>query len=114
MRAERTDLPQGTLDLLVLQTLSLEPTHGWGLTQRIEQMSGQTFLINQGSLYPALERLRRKGWIRDEWRITSNNRRARYYLLTAQGRRQLGVARGSWERSVRAIDGILNWAGELP
>jgi len=114
MATERTDLPQGTLDLLVLQTLSLEPTHGWGLTQRIEQMSGRAFLINQGSLYPALERLARKGWIRDEWRLTSNNRRARYYIPTAAGLRHLAVARGQWERSVRAIDGILNWAGELP
>lgn len=106
--------PPGTLDLVILQVLSLEPIHGWGLTHRIEQMSAHALLVNQGSLYPALERLKRKGWIRDEWRVTSNNRRARYYLLTAKGGRQLPAVRQDWERSVRVIDGILRWEGALP
>ncbi len=110
----RTDVLQGTLELLILKTLSLAPIHGWGLTQRIEQMSDQVFAINQGSLYPALERLKRKGWIRDEWRLTENNRRARYYTLTPAGRRQLSVERSLWERSAAAMTQILNWVGDLP
>lgn len=112
--AERSDLLQGTLELLVLKTLSLEPMHGWGITQRIEQMSRQVLSVNQGSLYPALERLKRKGWIRSEWRTTENNRRARYYELTAAGQRQLQVERAAWTRASTAVNVILDWVGAVP
>jgi PadR family transcriptional regulator, regulatory protein PadR len=109
--SERTDLLQGTLELLVLKTLSLEPMHGWGMTLRIQQMSRDVLQVNQGSLYPALERMKRKGWIRSDWRATENNRLARYYELTALGRRQLEVEREAWQRSSNAINWVLNWAG---
>jgi PadR family transcriptional regulator, regulatory protein PadR len=107
MTDARSELLQGTLELLVLKTLSLEAMHGWGIAQRIEMMSRDVFRVNQGSLYPALQRMLRKGWIRSEWRTTENNRRARYYLLTAAGRRQLDAERADWERSSAAIDHIL-------
>jgi len=110
MTDSRTDLVQGTLDLLVLSLLSREPLHGWGITQRIEERSGSVLCVNQGSLYPALERLQRKGQIRGEWRTTENNRRARYYSLTPAGRRRLDAERDAWRRSSSAIDGILAWA----
>jgi transcriptional regulator len=108
--AESSSLLQGTLELLVLKTLSLEPMHGWGIAQRIEQMSSEVFRVNQGSLYPALQRMKRKGWIRSEWRATENNRRARYYMLTAAGERQLGFERADWERSAGAVFRILDWS----
>jgi transcriptional regulator len=108
--AERSDLLQGTLELLILKTLSLDPIHGWGITLRIEQMSGSVLLVNQGSLYPALERLKRKGWIRSEWRTTENNRQARYYLLTAAGKRQLEIERAAWKRASAAVNAIVDWA----
>ena len=111
MVAGRTDVLQGTLELLVLRTLAVEPMHGWGMAQRIEQMSGEVFAIQQGTLYPALQRLKRKGWVRSEWRVTQNNRRARYYLLTDAGRLQLDRERAAWERTVNAVNGVLNWAG---
>jgi PadR family transcriptional regulator len=111
MAPDRTDLLQGTMDLLILKILSHEPMHGWGLTQRIEQISRNVLQVNQGSLYPALERLRRRGLIRSEWRLTENNRRARYYDLTAAGRKQLAVEREQWERSTQAVNWILDWAG---
>ncbi|HUE76311.1 MAG TPA: PadR family transcriptional regulator [Longimicrobiales bacterium] len=109
--AGSSNLLQGTLELLVLKTLSLEPMHGWGLAQRIQQMSRDVFQVNQGSLYPALQRMKRKGWIRSEWQATENNRRARYYMLTAAGERQLGAERVEWERSAGAVFRILDWAG---
>jgi transcriptional regulator len=108
----RADLLQGTLELLVLTILSKSPMHGWGITQRIEEHSRQVLIVNQGSLYPALERLKRKGWIQDEWQITENNRRARIYSLTAGGRRQLAIERGDWERSSAAVNWLLAWARE--
>ena len=111
MTAGRTDVLQGTLELLVLRTLALEPMHGWGLAQRIETMSGDVFAIQQGTLYPALQRLKRKGWVQSEWRITENNRRARYYFLTDVGRQQLATEREEWERIANAVNGVLNWAG---
>jgi transcriptional regulator len=107
MTIVRSDLLQGTLDMLVLKILSLEPLHGWGISERIEQMSGEVFQVNQGSLYPALRRLKRRGWITSEWRVTENNRRARYYALTALGRKQLGEERQAWARSSSAIERIL-------
>lgn len=111
MGDERSELLQGTLEMLVLKTLSVEPMHGWGITQRIEQISRQILQVNQGSLYPALERLRRKGWIRSEWRVTENNRRARYYELTPAGVKRLAVERAAWERSAAAVNWILGWSG---
>jgi transcriptional regulator len=98
---------QGTLEMLVLKTLSLEPLHGWGIAQRIQQISRDVFQVNQGSLYPALQRMKRKGWIRSRWRVTENNRRARYYELTASGRRQLGERTAEWERSSMAVNRVL-------
>lgn len=112
MTEARSDLVQGTLDLLVLSLLSREPLHGWGITRELEQRSGSVLCVNQGSLYPALERLQRRGLIRGEWRTTENNRRARYYALSAAGRRRLEAERDAWRRSVDAIDGILAWAAE--
>lgn len=93
--------------MLVLKTLALEPMHGWGVSERIRNISQDVFQVNQGSLYPALQRLKRKGWIRSQWRVTENNRRARYYTLTATGRRQLDAERREWERSVSAVNRIL-------
>ena len=87
MTESRSELLRGTLDMLVLKTLALEPMHGWGVSERIRQISQDVFQVNQGSLYPALQRLKRKGWIRSRWRVTESNRRARYYTLTAAGRR---------------------------
>ncbi|HSJ15030.1 MAG TPA: PadR family transcriptional regulator [Longimicrobiales bacterium] len=103
-------LLKGTLEMLVLKTLSLGPMHGWGIAQRIEQMSSDVFQVSQGSLYPALQRMKRKGWIRSEWRATENNRRARYYLLTPAGERQLGRERAGWERAAAGMKRVLNWA----
>ncbi len=113
MAAARSDLLQGTLDLLLLKILSLEPMHGWGITQRMEQMSGAVLLLNQGSLYPALERLQSQGWIRSDWQVTENNRRARYYALTAAGRRQLAVERAAWKRASTAVNAIVDWVGAV-
>ena len=89
MPRSRPDIVKGTLDMLVLNTLSNEPMHGWGITHRIQQMSKGVLQVNQGSLYPALHRLMKQGWIRPEWRTTENNRRARYYMLTRSGKKQL-------------------------
>lgn len=110
MSGERSDLLQGTLDLLVLRVLSLEPMHGWGIGERIQEMSDEVFQVNQGSLYPALQRMRRKGWIRAEWRRTENNRRARYYSLTAVGERRLAVEVEGWRRASGAVERILSEA----
>ena len=104
---EPTELLQGTLELLVLKALSLEPIHGWGIGNRIGQMSKEVFFVAQGSLYPALQRMLRKGSIRAEWRVTENNRRARYYLITPAGRRQLDAEIDSWRRASDAVNGIL-------
>lgn len=109
--ANQADILRGTLDLLVLETLSHEPMHGWGIANRIGQMSHDVLQVNQGSLYPALQRMKRKGWIRSEWRRSDNNRRARYYMLTDAGQRQLGVERVSWERSSKAVNWVLGWEG---
>jgi PadR family transcriptional regulator PadR len=98
---------QGTLDLLILKTLSLAPMHGWGLTNRIEQLSQDALKVGQGSIYPALVRLEQRGWIATEWRITENSRRAKYYRLTAPGRRALGQELASWNRFVAAIGLVL-------
>jgi transcriptional regulator len=107
MSDDRTELLQGTLEMLVLKTLALEPMHGWGIAHRIQWMSKDTFLVTQGSLYPALVRMRRRGWVKTSWRITENSRRARYYELTTAGRRQLEVERSSWSRASAAINHIM-------
>jgi len=109
-----SELLQGTLELLVLKTLSLEPMHGWGIAQRIQQISRDTFSVNQGSLYPALQRMLRKGWIKSSWQTSDNNRRARYYNLTAAGRKQLDLERLDWERASNAVNWILAWSGGAP
>ena len=101
------DLLPGTLELLVLKALSLTPMHGWGIAQRIDQLSGEVFRVQQGSLYPALQRMLRRGWVRSEWRVTEHNRRARYYLITAAGRRQLEAETANWERTSAAVNGVL-------
>ncbi len=106
-----TDLLQGTLDLLVLQTLSLEPMHGWGVAQRIQQVSNDALQIGQGSLYPALYRLEYKGWIKSEWGNSENNRRAKFYRLTAAGRKQLEHELRTWDRLSSAIGLVL---GRVP
>jgi PadR family transcriptional regulator PadR len=106
-KAEPSDVLRGTLDLLVLKTLTLEPMHGWGISQRIQQHSRSALDVTQGSLYPALQRLEQKGWIDSDWQISDNNRRAKYYRLTAKGRRALGAETDSWRRYVLAVEHIL-------
>jgi transcriptional regulator len=103
----RTDLLQGTLDLLVLKTLSTGARHGWGISQRIQQMSKEVLQVNQGSLYPALHRLEQQGWIRARWGKSENNRQAKYYELTARGRRQLDEETENWVRLSTAVAGIV-------
>jgi PadR family transcriptional regulator PadR len=107
MLDESQDLPRGTLELMILKVLSLESTHGWGIIKRIQQLSEDVFQVNQGSLYPALQRLKKKGWVRSEWKVTENNRRARYYALTEAGERELEEERSAWRRSTAAVGRIL-------
>ncbi|HKS06513.1 MAG TPA: PadR family transcriptional regulator [Gemmatimonadaceae bacterium] len=101
------DLLQGTLDMLVLKSLQLEPMHGWGITERIEQWSKDALRVNQGALYPALHRLARQGFITSSWRMTENNRRARYYALTTSGRRALAQEQEEWDRLSRAVNLVM-------
>ena len=105
--AQSSDVLRGTLDLLILKTLTLEPMHGWGISQRIQETSKGVLEVNQGSLYPALQRIEQYGWIASEWRTSTHNRQAKYYRLTAQGKRALGVETGNWRRYVTAVDLIL-------
>ena len=107
MSKPRLDLPQGTLDLLILKALSLEPQHGWAVSQRIHQISGQALTIPQGSLYPALYRLERQGWIKAKWGVTAENRRARFYELTTRGRAQLAAEQTAWDQLVAAVGLVL-------
>lgn len=107
MTQSKTDLLQGTLDLLVLKTLALGATHGWDISQRIQQMSEDVLRVNQGSLYPALHRLEAQGWIAAEWGSSENNRRAKFYKLTAAGRKQLVAETKTWERFSGAVLRIL-------
>lgn len=102
-----SDVLRGTLDLLILKALSLEPMHGWAITQRLEQLTREALRVGQGSLYPALQRLEEKGWVDSEWRATDQGRRARYYELTARGRRALGEEAASWHRYVEMVELIL-------
>jgi PadR family transcriptional regulator PadR len=104
---ERIDLPQGTLDLLILRTLSLGTQHGWAISERVQQVSSDVLQIQQGSLYPALHRLERRGWIKAKWGTSDNNRRAKYYDLTAAGKKQLAVETDSWQKMTAAVTQIL-------
>lgn len=105
---DKTELLQGTLEMLVLRTLALEPMHGWGIAHRISHMSQAVFLVTQGSLYPALVRMKRRGLVKSSWRASENNRRARYYELTAAGHEQLSVERAAWARSSAAVESVMS------
>ena len=107
MMRPKIDLPQGTLDLLILRTLSVGEQHGWAISERIKQVSRDELQIQQGSLYPALHRLERHGWIQASWRASENNRRAKYYHLTTAGRRQLEADATEWQRLVAAVELVL-------
>ena len=102
------DLVQGTLDLLVLKLLALEPLHGWALAQRLGQLSADVLRVSEGSLYQALHKLEREGWVTAEWRASENNRRAKFYALTRPGRRRLLVETGNWDRISAAIDAVVH------
>jgi PadR family transcriptional regulator len=108
MGRERVELPQGTLDFLILRTLALEPQHGWAISERIQQVSRDVLQVPQGSLYPALHRLERRGWITPEWGVSDNNRRAKYYALTAKGRRQLAAETQSWRKLIAAVGLVID------
>ncbi len=108
MSDDRLDLPQGTLDLLILKAISLGPMHGWAISERIHQVSRATLQVPQGSLYPALHRLERRGWIEAEWGASDNNRRAKYYALTRAGRRQLASETDGWRRLTAAVALVLD------
>src|SRR5437867_5591572 len=107
MPDELIDLPQGTLDLLILKTVALGPQHGWAISERIQQISSDVLRVQQGSLYPALHRLERRGWIKARWGASENNRRAKYYELTRSGRKQLESETESWRKLTVAVDQVL-------
>ena len=107
MGKQKPDLPQGTLDLLVLKALSLGPMHGYGVGQRIQQLAEDMLLIEEGTLYPALYRIEQRGWIESDWGISENNRRARFYKLTRSGRKQLSVEESQWEYLTAAVAKVL-------
>ena len=107
MASQKSDLLQGTLDLLILKTVALEPMHGYGISQRIKQVSREVFRVNQGSLYPALHRLEQEGWIAAEWKASDNNRRAKYYRLTREGEKHLSAEKQNWEQVSTAINRVL-------
>ena len=107
MADKAAGLVQGTLDMLILKTLALEPMHGWGIAQRIDQISQGVFQVNPGSLFPAFQRLERSGLVKSEWRATENNRRAKYYTLSEQGRKKLKIETKEWEKQIAAIARIL-------
>jgi PadR family transcriptional regulator, regulatory protein PadR len=104
---QRIDMPQGTLDLLILRTLALGTQHGWAIAERVQQMSSDVLQIQQGSLYPALHRLERRGWIKAKWGTSDNNRRAKYYDLTKSGRTQLEAEKDAWEKLTAAVSQVL-------
>jgi PadR family transcriptional regulator, regulatory protein PadR len=104
----RLELPQGTLDLLILKAVALEPQHGWAISERLQQISKDVVQVQQGSLYPALHRLERRGWLRAKWDTTENNRRAKYYELTAAGRKQLEAEARSWRKLAGAVATVLD------
>ena len=104
---DRVDLPQGTLELLILRTLALGPRHGWAISERIQQLSRDVLQVRQGSLYPALQRIERRGWVRTSWGTSDNNRRAKFYALTRRGRQRLEQESSDWHRLVAAIAQVL-------
>src|SRR5215471_2631552 len=108
--AQHIELPQGTLDLLILRTLALGPEHGWGISERVQQMSSEVLRIQQGSLYPALHRLERRGWIKPKWGTSDNNRRAKFYELTKAGRKQLAAETDLWKQLTAAVGQVLGTA----
>jgi PadR family transcriptional regulator len=108
MGEDSLDLPQGTLDLLILKTVALEPQHGWAIAIRIQQVSSEALRVQQGSLYPALHRLERRGWIKAKWGASENNRQAKYYELTKKGRAQLDAQADAWRRLTVAVGQILD------
>jgi PadR family transcriptional regulator, regulatory protein PadR len=108
MPPDRIDLPQGTLDLLILKTLALGPQHGWAMSERIQQVSRDVVQVQQGSLYPALHRLERRGWIRAQWGASENNRRAKFYELTRSGRKQLQDETAAWRKLSLAVGQVLD------
>jgi transcriptional regulator len=110
MPPEKLDLPQGTLDLLILKTLALEPQHGWAISERVQQVSKDVLQIQQGSLYPALHRLERRGWIKARWGASENNRRAKYYEMTRAGRKQLEREESAWRKLAAAVAQVLKTA----
>jgi len=110
MPERRLELPQGMLDLLILKALELEAMHGWAISERLQQISRDVIQVQQGSLYPALHRLERRGWIKAEWAMSENNRRAKYYELTAKGRKQLATETADWQKLTSAVDHILRMA----
>ena len=107
---DRIELPQGTLDLLILRALALEPRHGWGISERIQQISSDVLRVKQGSLYPALHRLERRGWVKSKWSASENNRRARYYELTKAGRMRLQEEESAWRALTAAVGKVLETA----
>ncbi len=107
---ENIDLPQGTLDLLILRTLALGPQHGWGISERVQQISSDVLRIQQGSLYPALHRLERRGWIKARWGTSQNNRRAKYYELTKKGHKHLEAEQDIWKKLTAAVAQVLGTA----
>ena len=110
MAAPRVDLPQGTLDLLILKAIALGPHHGWAISERIQQISNDALKVQQGSLYPALHRLERRGWIKAVWGTSDNNRRAKYYELTRAGRKQLDTQTDAWRALIAAVGLLLDTA----
>jgi PadR family transcriptional regulator PadR len=110
MENERLELPQGTLDLLILKAVALEPLHGWAISERLQQISQDALQVQQGSLYPSLHRLERRGWVKAKWAVSENNRRAKYYELTARGRKQLEAEVIAWRKLTSAIDRVLDTA----
>ncbi len=110
MDNQKIDLPQGTLDLLILKVVALEPQHGWAISERIQQVSSDVLCVQQGSLYPALHRLERRGWIKARWGTSDNNRRAKYYELTRSGRKQLEVQESAWRKLTAAVGQVLETA----
>lgn len=110
MSAERLELPQGTLDLLILKALALESLHGWAISERLQQISRDAVQVQQGSLYPALHRLERRGWIKAHWAISENNRRAKYYNLTPRGQKQLEAETAAWRKLSTAVGHVLDMA----
>ena len=108
MPPSRFPIPQGTLDMLILQILSLQPAHGYAIAQRLEQISREAVQVNQGSLYPALHRLEQKGWLRSEWRASETGREAKFYSLTRAGQKQLAVEKATWNRLTTAVQLIFN------